>query len=762
MSAPEADTARDLWNRLPVALCRTAAGGRMVDANEECVALLGYPNLASLLRAPTEALYVDPLDQERWRALCEGGGVVRGFETQLRRADGTSFWARRTARAVPDETGTPLYEGTLEDVSERRRSEAQLRRSAETFQGLADSAPSMLLVIVDGKVVYANRKGGETLGVDREAGSPTGLELYQTVAVAPECLDLTREITARRAAGEAVPPSEFALVTRDGRRIEGVLSTDLVEHEGGRTLVGYFTDRPARGAVEKALRASEIRYRRLFEAAKDGILILDAHTGEVVDVNPFLCELLALSRQDILGRRIWDLGPFHNVVASKAAFAELQAREYIRHDDLPLEAAGGWPVDVEFVSNVYRSNGHKVIQCNIRDIRERKRDPQGRMEAVGRLAGGVAHDFNNLVGVITGYGEMLLKQLPAEDPARGKVSQILKAADRAASLTGQLLAFSRKQVLQPRVLDLNTVVLDTEKMLEGLIGEDIALVTALGSHLGSIRADRGQVVQIIMNLAANARDAMPEGGRLTIETGKVDLDPSSSSGLRMAPGRYVILTVSDTGVGMDGETQAHMFEPFFTTKEMGRGTGLGLATVYGVVKQSGGYIWADSAVGVGTTFRVYLPRVDDERPTVEVAPEPPGPQRGRETVLLVEDEAMLCDMLRETLEDSGYTVLVARNGADAPRSAEATAGPIQLMVTDVVMPGLSGPKVVEGIAPSRPEMKVLYISGYSDESVVRNGMVGPGIAFLSKPFAPEVFLRKVRELLDVPGQVTPQGSSRAS
>jgi two-component system, cell cycle sensor histidine kinase and response regulator CckA len=871
--------ARELWDRLPVALCRTAAGGRMVDANQECVALLGYPNRASLLQAPPQALYVDPLDEERWRALCESGGIVRGFETQLRRADGTSFWARRTAQAVRDEPGTTLYEGSLEDVSERRHAEAQLRRSAETFQGLADSAPSMLLVIVDGKVVYANRKGGEILGVDRGAGAP-GLELFQRVAVAPECLDLTREITARREAGEAVPPAEYALVTRDGRRIEGLLTTDLVEHEGGRRLVGYFSDRPARGAVEKALRASEIRYRRLFEAAKDGILILDAETGEVVDVNPFLCELLTLSRQDILGRRIWDLGPFHNVVASKAAFVELQKQEYIRYDDLPLEAAGGRPVEVEFVSNVYRANGHRVIQCNIRDIRERKRteeerarliraieqlaesvvitDPQGtivyvnpafaritgyareeavgqnprilksgrhdaefyrqmwetlaagrvwsgrminrrkdgtlseeeavisplldssnqlvnyvavnrdithetrlerqlvqaqRMEAVGRLAGGVAHDFNNLVGVITGYSEIVLKQLPAGEPVREKVEQILKAADRAASLTRQLLAFSRRQVLQPRVLELNAIVLDTEKMLERLIGEDIELVTALGSHLGSIRADRGQVEQIIMNLAVNARDAMPEGGRLTIKTEKVDLDPSAAAGLLMAPGRYVILTVNDTGVGMDGDTQAHMFEPFFTTKEMGRGTGLGLATVYGVVKQSGGYIWVDSEVGVGTTFRVYLPRVNGKAP-VEVAPGPPGlpgPLRGGETVLLVEDETMLRDMLRETLEGSGYTVLVARNGAEAPRAAEATAGPIHLMVTDVIMPGLSGPKVVERIAPSRPEMMILYISGYSDESVVRNGMVGPGVAFLSKPFAPEVFLRKVRELLDVPG-----------
>jgi PAS domain S-box-containing protein len=729
----DADTARGLWERLPVALYRTTPEGRILEANDECVALLGYRSRESLLQMAAQARYVDATDRERWQRLCESDGIVRGFEAQLRRADGTTFWARVTARAVRDEAGALVcYEGLIEDISESRRD--------QTLRGLVDGAPNMLLVMVDGKVVYANRQGEKALGFDRAETSSGDLDMFRMVAVAPECLALAPEILRRRAAGEAVPPADYALVTRDGRRIQGTLTTDLIEREGRPTLVGYFTGNPGGNGAEEALRASEVRYRRLFEAAKDGILILDAESGEIVDVNAFLCELLGLSREDILGRRIWDLGPFHNVVASKAAFLELQAREYIRYDDLPLQAASGPPVDVEFVSNVYRANGHKVIQCNIRDIRQRKRadeeharlsraidqsaesvvitDPQGtivyvnpafaritgyardealgqnarmlksgrhdaafyeqmwetlaggsvwsgrivnrrkdgtlseeeavisplrdaserlvnyvavnrdittetrlerqllqaqRMEAVGRLAGGVAHDFNNLVGVITGYGQMVLKQLPADDPLRGKVEQILKAADRAASLTRQLLAFSRRQVLQPKVLDLNMVVLDTEKMLQRLIGEDVELVTSLASHLGSVKADRGQIEQIVMNLAVNARDAMPEGGRLTIETGVVEVDQASAAGVLMAPGSYAVLAVKDTGLGMDRETQAHMFEPFFTTKEMGRGTGLGLSTVYGIVKQSGGHIWVDSEVGVGTTFRVYLPRLEEKR-----------------------------------------------------------------------------------------------------------------------------------------------------
>jgi PAS domain S-box-containing protein len=640
-------------------------------------------------------------------------------------------------------------------------------------------------------------------------------------------------------------------------------------------VLGTYVDITERNQAAEALRASELRYRRLFESAKDGILILDAETGIVVDVNPFLVDLLGYSREEFLSRKVWELGFFKDILASQDNFAELQQEAYVRYDDLALKAKDGRRLEVEFVSNVYLVNHEKVIQCNIRDITDRKRaeeshtrlakaveqsgetivitdvdgaivytnpafektsgyrreevvgqnarilksgkqdaefyrqmwavltqgevwsgrlvnarkdgtlfeehatispvrDSAGKvvnfvavkrdvtnetrleqqlfqsqkMEAVGRLAGGVAHDFNNLLGVIVGYGEIVHRRLSGEDPLKGKVEQILKAAERAAGLTRQLLAFSRKQVLQPKILDLNVVVSDMEEMLRRLIGEDVELETRLDLHLGSARADPGQTGQVLMNLVVNARDAMPEGGRLIIETGNAELDAgyaTTHSPTRL--GRYVMLAVTDTGSGMDEATQARVFEPFFTTKEVGKGSGLGLSTVYGIVRQSEGYVWVYSEVGVGTTIKVYLPRVDEDAPLARE--ERPGPLLGgTETVLLVEDEALLRELLREGLEGNGYSVLTARDGTEALQIAEAHAGPIQIMVTDVIMPGMSGPKTVELVVRQRPEMKVLYISGYGDESVVRHGLGGPGRAFLSKPFGPEVLLRRVRESLD--------------
>jgi signal transduction histidine kinase/CheY-like chemotaxis protein len=373
-----------------------------------------------------------------------------------------------------------------------------------------------------------------------------------------------------------------------------------------------------------------------------------------------------------------------------------------------------------------------------------------RMEALGRLAGGVAHDFNNLLGVIIGYGELLGRNIQDNVRLTRYVADILKAADRAGGLARQLLAFSRKQVLQPRVLDLNVVVADTENMLRRLIGEDVMLVTVLEDALGHVKADPGQIEQVLMNLAVNARDAMPRGGRLTIETANVDLDAAYVR-LRpgVEPGPYVMLAVSDTGHGMKQETLGHVFEPFFTTKAAGKGTGLGLATVHGIVKQSGGHVWVYSEPEHGATFKVYLPR------TKEAAPVAAGPDdaehgvpQGAETVLLVEDETGLRELVRECLEGSGYRVLEARQAGHALEIAEDYAGPIHLLVTDVVMPGMSGRELAERLALPHPGMKVLYMSGYTDDAVVLHGVLAEEMAFLQKPFTINALARKVRAVLD--------------
>jgi nitrogen-specific signal transduction histidine kinase len=402
-----------------------------------------------------------------------------------------------------------------------------------------------------------------------------------------------------------------------------------------------------------------------------------------------------------------------------------------------------------------------MFTCYVRDLSERKQAEAAlrraedqfrqsqKMEAVGRLAGGVSHDFNNLLTVINGYTQVLLARLPAGDPARGPVELINKAGNRAAGLTRQLLAFSRRQVLEPKVFDLNGTVVDLGKMLQRLIGEDIELNTLPASGLRRIKADLGGIEQVIMNLVVNARDAMPKGGRLTIETRNVELDQNyARTHSEVVPGPYVMLAISDTGCGMDEATKARLFEPFFTTKEMGKGTGLGLATVYGIVKQSGGHVAVYSEPGHGSTFKVYLP-CTEEKPTAASLPSlrPAAAPKGKGTVLLVEDEDMVRTLSRQILQEQGYTVLEARHGKEAMQLSERDMDSVRLTVTDVVMPEMDGRDLAKRLLHRRPDMKVLYVSGYTDNAVIRNGLLEPGAAFLEKPFTPERLAHKVHEVL---------------
>ncbi len=377
-----------------------------------------------------------------------------------------------------------------------------------------------------------------------------------------------------------------------------------------------------------------------------------------------------------------------------------------------------------------------------------------KMDAIGRLAGGVAHDFNNLLTVILGRTDILLAQIKTVDPLRRGIALIQRTAGRAAELPKQLLAFSRKQVLEAVVLDLGVVATDMKDMLARLIGEDIALVTNLAADLGHVKADRGQIEQVVMNLAINARDAMPQGGQLVVETANADLGGDYvRRNVGSRPGPHVMLAVSDSGQGIPRELQKHIFEPFFTTKEQGKGTGLGLATVYGIVKQSGGYIEVDSAPGRGTTFRIYLPRVDAETPAAERGPRAAAPTGGTETILLVEDEDGVRELARDILRSNGYTVLEARNGAEALLLGEGHRGPLDLLLTDVVMPRMSGRELAERMTALRSDVSVLYMSGYTDDAVIRHGVFGSDTAFLQKPFTPAALVQRVRETLDLARRV---------
>jgi len=486
--------------------------------------------------------------------------------------------------------------------------------------------------------------------------------------------------------------------------------------------------------------------------------MLDASTGLITDVNPFLIHLLGYSHEELVGKALWEIGLFKDMASAKAAFQELQANNYIRYDDLPLKSKGGLSVDVEVVSNVYNDNGETVIQCNIRDITQRKHaETSGqrlrqahKMEAVGQLAGGLAHDFNNLLGVILGYCEILGARSDLTEPARQAIAEIHHAGTTGKNLTQRLLAFSRRQALQPVVLDLNEAVNRAAVMLNSLIGDNVTLVCVLNGSLGTIEADPSQIDQVLMNLAINARDAMPQGGTISVATSNVEIDEASAAlHPPISPGRYVMMTVSDTGVGMDLDTQSHIFEPFFSTKAPGSGTGLGLATVFGIVKQSGGTINVYSEPGHGTSFKIRFPRCDKAAAILQPATATPL-RGGSETILLVDDSTPIRQLTRIFLEAFGYTVLDSGDSGEALHVAKEHPGPLPLMITDVVMPGFSGPVLAEKLACIRPETRVLYTSGYTAEEFARGAAPGEKRAFLTKPFSHDDLIRKVRELLDLP------------
>jgi len=522
----------------------------------------------------------------------------------------------------------------------------------------------------------------------------------------------------------------------------------------GPAVQGALERQRAAERMKQQLREREEYFKSLIEQAMDIIAVLDAE-GAIRYASPSVFPLLGYVPEELVGRQLLDLVHADDAGTTLRVFAEgvatgkggrlLELR--FRHKDGSyriLEALGRYLLEDPVVRGV-------VI--NARDVTERRSLERQllqaqKMEAVGRLAGGIAHDFNNVLTAILGCVALLLDGLPTLSPLRPDLEEIRAAADRAAGLTRQLLAFSRKQVLDLRVLHLNDLVTDMDKLLRRLLGEDIVMVTQLDPALGAVRADAHQLEQVVVNLAVNSRDAMPEGGRLTIETRNAELDESYvREHVPVRPGRYVMLGLSDTGTGMSAETMSHMFEPFYTTKEAGRGTGLGLATVYGIVKQSGGYVWCYSELGEGTTFKVYLPRVDapiDRLPVRAAA----RPARGSETILVVEDEAALRHIIRRVLEKRGYTVLEASTLDAASTLARTYAGAIQLLLADVVLPGGSGRLLADELLAERADLKVLFMSGYTEDVIVQRGVLAPGTPFINKPFSADALAGKVRDVLD--------------
>jgi PAS domain S-box-containing protein len=755
------DHYRRFFESSVVGFYRTTLDGQVLDCNPAFVRIMGYASREELLACHALEFYFSPSERQDFLEQCRSLGSLTNFASRLRRKDGSSVWVLQNVEPVLGQNGTPAIEGTLVDISQQKFAEA------------------------------------------------------------------------------------------------------------------------AHNQAQKALEDSETRYRRLFETAKDGILILDFKTGQIDDVNPFLVEMLGYTHSEFVGKKLWEIGPFKDIPASRAAFSELQAKGVIRYDDLPLETKDGRRINVEFVSNVYPVDGTQVVQCNIRDITERvraeaalkisethhrsvfegavhgiyrgtldgrfldvnpalvtmlgynsveevlklsvaqdvfsepgeglrllhkwqltaeieeevqwkRRDQRlitvrlsGRVlvtkhlraagleviaedvterraleeqlrqaqkiEAVGQLAGGMAHEFNNYLGIVLGYSELLLEEAGTTEGLRRNVAEIKAATQRAASLTRQLLALSRRQVLEPKVLDINVVVWETHKLLRRLIPGNIDLVPMLEPNLQPVKVDPAQIQQILINLVVNARDAMPKGGKVVIETANVELDEEyAGRHLAVQPGHYVMLAVSDNGSGIDEPTQARIFEPFFTTKQEGKGTGLGLSTVYGIVRQSGGHVTVESALHEGTRFRIYLPptavtelKVEDETPPMQTEI-----LSGTETVLVAEDDPALRKLISVSLEKHGYAVFAVEDGTEAMRLIENNAGKIDLVVSDIMMPKMNGLELRKKAILLRPEMRFLLISGYVEDIPGQAENLPPDADYLEKPFLPIELARKVRALLN--------------
>lgn len=553
--------------------------------------------------------------------------------------------------------------------------------------------------------------------------------------------------------------SEYRLFARDGRIVWVRDEATVMQDEAGRPsfMQGFLLDISDQKRREELLQKSELKFRTIFERVAVGIALVSID-GQLLESNPALQEMLGYGEEE-LRKRVFnkfmhpddaaiDVDLDGELIAGKRDHYQIEKR-FIRKD-------GGVIWGQLSVSLVRGEKGERPFTiCMVEDITERKRletqfFQSQKMETIGRLAGRIAHDFNNLLTVIKGYTQLSLNQIQEGDPCRENIEEIKGAAERAAELTNQLLAFSRRQILDMKVLDLNTIVRGLEKMMGRIIGEDIEMFTVLDDHLGRVKTDPGQIEQVILNLVVNARDAMPSGGKLAIETANVVLDEAyARAHIGVTPGNYVMLSVSDTGCGMSPEIKELIFEPFFTTKEEGKGTGLGLSTIYGIVKQSGGTIWVYSEPRRGTTFKIYLPRVEEETGAPPMQDDPEHLPRGNETVLVVEDDSSLRALAAHVLRYQGYKVLEATNGDEAIAIArENIQGKIHLLLTDVVMPHMGGRELVKRMKTLHSGIRVLFISGYTDHAITHHAGLKPGTPFLQKPFSPTALAKKVREVLD--------------
>jgi two-component system cell cycle sensor histidine kinase/response regulator CckA len=783
---------RSLFENATEGIFQTTTDGRYLSVNPALARMCGFASPTEMISTVEDLgkeMYADPNVRDVFKQLIEKYGSVKDFEYEVRRKDGAKIWISENAHVVRNPDGEILsYEGTIEDITARKRAELERQVTFEIIHAVnvTDNLDDLLGLIhlALKKVLYAENcfialyepatgmfhfpffvDQFDQAPPPQRVGKSCTAHVYRTgepMLIPQRTFDLLAAEGKVELVGTP-SPSWLGVPLRTPAATIGVLVVQHYEDENAYTerdqeflgsVGGQIALAIERKRSEERVRESEARLRVLVEQLPAVLWTVDRNLRFTSALGAGFVRL-KIKPDALLGTSLLDYfetadQTFLPIAAHRRAVAgepmtfhvEWKSGSYACHVE-PLRDSDG------------QVSGAICMSLDITDrkqLEEQLRQAQ-KMEAVGRLAGGIAHDFNNLLMVIQGYSDLLVERLPGGDPLRRNAEQIQMASQRASSLTRQLLAFSRKQMLAPKILNVQSVVAEMEKILRRLIGEDIQLETSSAPDLGLVRADRSQIEQVILNLAVNARDAMPQGGRLTIETANVELDSSySHPPAVLSPGRYVMLAVTDNGCGMDAETQAHVFEPFFTTKEKGKGTGLGLATVYGVVKQSGGYVWVYSEPGRGTSFKIYLPKIEETAVPAarDGKSEMQVPERGSETILLVEDEKGVRELAREYLASSGYTVIEAEDGHTALELAAMHVGQIHLLLTDVVMPGISGRELAERVSQIRPGIKIIYMSGYTDQAVVHHGILQNDAVLLQKPFTLMTLAGKLREMLAVP------------
>ncbi|MDZ7762551.1 MAG: PAS domain S-box protein [Desulfovermiculus sp.] len=743
--------------------------GRITQMNPVAKKLTGWELEQAANRPLDQVFYIvnaqtgQRVENPVQKVLSSGRIVGLGNHTKLISRYGQEFQIADSGSPIRDNNGHILgVVLVFRDVSEESRVRKSLAESEQRFRSIVEGAPDPIFIQTEQKFAYINPAACRLFGITSAQeiiGAPVmdrfHPDFHQVIQERIRRLNEDRESVHEL--------MEQKYLQMNGSEVWVEATGEPIVYEGKKGALVFVRNITRRKETEQALRESEARYRELFNSIRDAILVADTDRN-IIDCNTAFTELFGYTLDEIKGHKTYTV--YHDINEF-----EQMGQEITKNIDNPkflftvryaTKTGEIFPGETSIFYLKNTKNQVTGFIGLIRDVSERQQAEAERerlemqlrqaqkMEAIGRLAGGVAHDFNNLLTTITGNAEIGLMDLDKDQDLYEIMQEIKGAGERAGNLTRQLLAFSRRQILQPEILDLNDLILDLEKMLRRLIGEDISLVTHLSSSLGLVEADQGQMEQVIMNLAVNARDAMPGGGKLTIETANVELDESYSRGHGhlVTPGPYVMLAVSDTGSGMSLEMQDQVFDPFFTTKEKNKGTGLGLSTVYGIVKQSKGNIWVYSEPGQGTTFKIYLPQAEKDHPSREPKPEIKPTLQGNERVLVVEDDPSVRKIAAKNLIRFGYTVFSAANGDEALAICREHKKEIDVLLTDVVMPGMSGKELVQKLQGQGMEISVVYMSGYTDNAIVHHGVLDPGLFFLQKPFSPESLASKVREALN--------------